>query len=124
MAAALGERALVVWTKADLPGERPGSLAADAVVSARTGEGLDALRALVRRRLGGAEGEGEILVLDRHRDALRRAASAAAAVAEAPDDELAASSIREALHSLGEITGETASEELLDRIFSTFCIGK
>jgi len=124
VAGTLGERALVVRTKADLPGATPFFLAADAVVSARTGEGLDALRALVRDRLGGAESEGEILVLDRHRDALRRAADASAAAAEAPGDEIAASSLREALHALGEITGETASEELLDRIFSTFCIGK
>ena len=123
-AAALGERALVVRTKADLRAEGAWSLATDAVVSARTGEGLDALRALVRRRVGDAESEGEILVLDRHRDALRRAASAAATAVQAPEDEIAASSIRQALHSLGEITGETATEELLDRIFATFCIGK
>jgi hypothetical protein len=38
--------------------------------------------------------------------------------------EIAAGAVRGALHALGEITGETATEELLDRIFSTFCVGK
>jgi tRNA modification GTPase len=38
--------------------------------------------------------------------------------------EFSAFDVREALHSLGEITGKTINEEVLDRIFSTFCIGK
>jgi len=37
---------------------------------------------------------------------------------------LAASSLRQGLTALGEITGETATEELLDAIFATFCVGK
>lgn len=127
-AGTFGTRALVVRTKADLPAATSWSLVADVVVSARTGAGLDALRAVVRERLGEAEGDGEILVLERHRDALSRAAAAAgratAVAAASVGDEIVASSLREALHDLGEITGETASEELLDRIFSKFCIGK
>ena len=38
--------------------------------------------------------------------------------------ELVAAALRRALTALGEITGETATEELLERIFATFCIGK
>ncbi len=123
-AKSFGERALVVRTKSDLPAAKPWSLAAEVAVSARTGAGLEALKAIVRERLGSMENDGEILVLERHRDALARAAAAAREAAGADADEIAASWLRGALHALGEITGETATEELLDRIFSTFCIGK
>jgi tRNA modification GTPase len=120
---ALGGRALVVRTKTDLAAS-VGGLPADVAVSARTGEGVEALKALLIQRLSLAEpGEG-LLVLDRHRDALERTAAAVRAAAAAPADELVAAALRDALHSLGEITGETATAELLDRIFSTFCIGK
>ncbi len=123
-AATLGRRAILVRTKADLAFLAPWGLAADAVVSARTGAGLEALRTLLLDRLGGAESEGGFLVLDRHRDALARTASLLESAGTAPGEEIAASLLREALSSLGEITGETATEELLERIFSAFCIGK
>ena len=123
-AATHGRRVIVVRTKADLAPFVPWDLAADAVVSARTGTGLDTLRTLLLDRLGGAESEGGFLVLDRHRDALARAASLLESAGRAPGEEVAASLLREALSSLGEITGETATEELLERIFSAFCIGK
>ena len=123
-AATLGDRAILVRSKADLALLEPWGLAADAVVSARTGAGLEALRTLLLDRLGGAESEGGFLVLDRHRDALARAASLLESAGTAPGEEVAASLLREALSSLGEITGETATEELLERIFSAFCIGK
>jgi tRNA modification GTPase len=123
-AGGLGARAVVVRTKADLPPFAPWDLAADAVVSARTGEGLDGLRGLLAERLGAAEADGDLLVLDRHRDALGRTAALLGEAAAAPGEEVAASLLREALSALGEITGETATEELLERIFSRFCIGK
>ena len=75
------------------------------------------------------ESDGELLVLERHREAL---ASAAASLREAAElarsvpgePELVAARVREALAALGAITGETATEELLDRIFAAFCVGK
>lgn len=120
---ALGGKALVVRTKADLP-PAAGAPPADVAVSARTGEGLETLKALLVGRLSLAEAGEGLLVLDRHRDALERTAAAVRAAAVAPADELVAAALRDALHALGEITGETATAELLDRIFSTFCIGK
>jgi tRNA modification GTPase len=99
------------------------------LVSAVTGAGIDALRAAIAARLGLVEADGELLVLERHREALASAASSLREAAElarceggAP--ELVAVRVREALSALGAITGETATEELLDRIFATFCVGK
>ena len=109
-------------TKADLVAPGPEA------VSAVTGAGLDALRAAVAARLGLVEAEGELLVLARHKEALESAArllaEAGALAAEGRDAELVASRARESLVALGAITGETATEDLLDRIFATFCVGK
>jgi tRNA modification GTPase len=98
-------------------------------VSAVTGEGLEELRALLASRLSLVEAEGELLVLERHREALVSAASSLRGAAEHArsasfQPELTAARVREALSALGAITGETATEELLDRIFATFCVGK
>ncbi|MGZ6971135.1 MAG: tRNA uridine-5-carboxymethylaminomethyl(34) synthesis GTPase MnmE, partial [Thermoanaerobaculia bacterium] len=98
-------------------------------VSAVTGEGLDALRAAMAARLGLVEADGELLVLERHREALASAAmclreASALARSDGGAPELVAGRVREALSALGAITGETATEELLDRIFATFCVGK
>ena len=141
-----GEETLLVKTKADLVAaparpkfpfeENPSSslssssaLSQALLVSALTGEGLDALRAAVAARLGLVEAEGELLVLERHREALAAASSslreaAELARSEGGAPELVAVRVREALSALGAITGETATEELLDRIFATFCVGK
>jgi tRNA modification GTPase len=120
---------LVVGTKADLAGGDAEEGRVEVLVSARTGLGLEALRALLASRLGLVEADGELLVLERHREALVSAASslreAAALAGDLPSaPELVAARVREALTALGVITGETATEELLDRIFATFCVGK
>ncbi|MGZ5427578.1 MAG: tRNA uridine-5-carboxymethylaminomethyl(34) synthesis GTPase MnmE [Thermoanaerobaculia bacterium] len=123
---------LVVGTKADLAGgnaEERQQGCVEVLVSARTGLGLEALRALLAARLGLVEADGELLVLERHREALASASSSLREAAElARSDggapELVAVRVREALSALGTITGETATEELLDRIFATFCVGK
>jgi tRNA modification GTPase len=64
----------------------------------------------------------------RHKIALERAAEclnrARDGLQEGLSPELTALEVREALDSLGEITGHTTSEEVLDRIFANFCIGK
>lgn len=100
-------------------------------VSARTGEGLeevrDRLRALVLRSDFEA-GESAVATRLRHqasllaaRDALERAETS---VAARLSGEFVAVDLRAAVEALGEITGATATEDVLDRIFREFCIGK
>lgn len=112
---------LAVATKADLSGE---SRAGELRVSARTGEGMVALRSEIALRLAGRHETGGSGALPRQRDALLRASSGLDGIGPGSPAEVAAGGLRSALHALGEITGETATEELLDRIFSTFCVGK
>lgn len=108
----------------------PGSDPFEALsISARTGAGLDALRARLRQAAGYQAGEqGAFSARRRHLDALARArAHAGAARAQLESGrspELAAEELRLAHAALGEITGETTSDELLGEIFSSFCIGK
>jgi tRNA modification GTPase len=91
--------------------------------------GLDALRdALERAALGGVR-RGEFVVGNvRHQDSLRRAAAALRAALDALDQglplDLASFDVRAAAAALGEITGDNVDDELLDRIFREFCIGK
>jgi len=120
---------LQVYNKADLAGAAalpPGALA----VSARSGAGLDALRAELLRRAGWqAQPEGVFIARARHLAALRRAREhvlAARAHAEARDAalDLLAEELRLAHQALGEITGQFTVEDLLGEIFARFCIGK
>ncbi len=99
-------------------------------ISTLTGDGLAALEsAMLATALGGAATEGAALVARaRHRDALRVAGEALAAAQATLRDQfpldLVAEDLRDALHALGLITGETITEDLLSSIFSEFCIGK
>jgi tRNA modification GTPase len=98
-------------------------------VSARTGEGLDALRAHLKEVMGyQTEGVGNLSARQRHVEALQRAHSyiyeAARQLHERKAGELVAEELRLASRSLSEITGEVTTEDLLGRIFSSFCIGK
>jgi tRNA modification GTPase len=98
--------------------------------SAATGEGLAALEeAIAQLVLGGQAAAGDALVASaRHRDALRRAGESLEAAAATLENGLpldfVAIDLRTALEAFGEITGETATADLLDRIFAEFCIGK
>lgn len=112
---------LAVASKSDLSGE---SRAGELRVSALTGEGMAALRSEIALRLAGRHEAGGFGALSRQKDALLRASSGLDGIGPESPAEVAAGGVRSALHALGEITGETATEELLDRIFSTFCVGK
>ena len=122
---------LQVWNKADLLIHDATAPPADALrLSARTGEGLDAVRRALLDIAGWqAAPEGLFIARTRHVQALQRslhhvqAAQANAALADTALD-LLAEDLRLAHRALGEITGQFGTEELLGEIFGRFCIGK
>ena len=107
----------------------PLTCAATCDVSAKTGAGLHELEhRLAALLLGDAAPAADTPTLFRARqkDSMRRAAEALRRLLDAKDasPELLALDLREALEAIGEITGETTPEDVLDRIFASFCIGK
>ncbi len=119
-----GSRRIVVESKRDLWGDRRPAREGALAVSVVSGDGLGDLRDEIERALSGVETEGEVALLERHRRALLETDLAVREAAGRSEPELAAADLRRALTALGEITGETATEELLDRIFAGFCLGK
>jgi tRNA modification GTPase len=97
-------------------------------VSGLTGEGVSGLRSEILSRLwGGGAPSAVALVSERHADALRRSAEALSRAQEAcrlATLEVVSGEVGLALEALGEVSGITASEALLDAIFQRFCIGK
>ncbi|MCG6898142.1 MAG: tRNA uridine-5-carboxymethylaminomethyl(34) synthesis GTPase MnmE [Thiocapsa sp.] len=98
-------------------------------LSAMTGAGLGLLRTHLKNRAGlGSMPEGAFIARRRHVDALRRGLdwleSARRAHVQAAGAELVAEDLLQAQQAFGEITGRFTPEDLLARIFSTFCIGK
>ncbi len=130
-----GRPVLLVVNKIDLPPQATldGFLpdVPRLLVSALTGEGLGALEeAMAEMVLSGRVMTSELPLVSnpRHKEALQRALSHLQALEEShrrslPADFLAID-LQAAVNALGEITGETASEELLEVIFSQFCLGK
>jgi tRNA modification GTPase len=100
-------------------------------ISAKTGAGIPALKEAIYERLTGEQTEqsaGVVITHIRHKTALEKTIGhllqARESLTNAMSFEFVAFDLREALDSLGEIVGVTTSEDVLDRIFSTFCIGK
>ena len=123
----------VVRNKADLTGEdlAPSEELGHAVyrISAKTELGLPALREHLKACMGfQGNTEGGFMARRRHLDALERAAERLLVAREQLEvyvaGELVAEELRLAQESLSEITGEFSSDDLLGRIFSSFCIGK
>ncbi len=121
----LGERAWLLIAKCDLA-RLPGS---GFHVSAKTGEGLHALRSAVAERAGLRTTEGQWLAInERHADHLREADGRIAEAIETLDSglpvDLASIHLQSAAMELGLVTGETATLDLIDRVFRDFCVGK
>lgn len=141
---AAGKKLVVVANKSDLADADMRKAATETLgshklvfISAKTTDGIAALEdAIYEQAVGRPFGAlshsalGELTVSMRHRDALIKAAqSAGRAIAGLEPDanipmECVATDIRDGLTALGEITGETTTEDILDRIFERFCIGK
>ncbi len=134
-----GKKKIVVLNKSDLPF----CMDMDAIqaqypkdpivsISAITGHGFDDLKNKLVSLMIAEEKEPPMVALMRHKHALERAESAMKRalqfakenVEENPAVEFMASDLREALDALGEIVGETTTDEILDQIFNQFCIGK
>jgi tRNA modification GTPase len=122
-----------VRNKIDLSGNAPGLSEAEAgltiCLSVKTGDGLDALRQHLTQHAGYESGAGEVFIARRrHLDALARAHEAVESglrqLQSAAAPELLAEDLRIAQLALSEITGAFTSDDLLGRIFGSFCIGK
>ncbi len=108
-----------------LPGKKPLWL------SAKHGDGIPALKEHIRSLIISNKDDRRsdtIITNLRHKTAIEKAVTfiskARENVRDGVSPELASLDLRESLESIGEIIGETVNEEVLDRIFSTFCIGK
>ncbi len=126
---------VIAINKCDLPAEpsvtsKLGETSPVVHLSALTGEGFEELTAAILEPFGTVDGEavGFLVTDSRHYDLLRRAAqslnSGLELVNQEAGEELVLVDLHNALGFLGEITGETTTEEILSEIFSTFCIGK
>ena len=127
---------IIALNKRDLPhavrAADVGDLAPNALIvhTAAIREDVNELREALRHVIGlaGADGGLALVASVRHQEALTRArdelAAARRAVADDQPSDLVSIGVRGAVNALGEITGESATEDLLDVIFSKFCIGK
>jgi len=118
---------LVVLTKCDSR-TMPPVIAGAIETSSVTGEGLERLRAAICERLTETTATGVAGTAVRCHDSLRQAQSAldraGKITRQALGDELVAAEIRVALEELGKVVGVVYTDDILDRIFSRFCIGK
>jgi tRNA modification GTPase len=125
----------LVINKSDLPAAPDSGLLDSGChairVSAVTGEGLMELREMIRQfvlQRGPVSADDTILTSTRQYEAVQRACAAlrtgTAALTDQVPHEMVLLDYYEALAALDELTGEVVSDDILDRIFSTFCVGK
>jgi tRNA modification GTPase len=131
-----GKKRILVRNKIDLPVKlaefrTPNSEFRTVDVCCLSGQGIEALKDAIKELVWSGEIKAEMLqvmINSRHQDALNRAQSATRRAIDTLRGnatlELAALDLRIAINAVGEIVGKTATEDLLDSIFSLFCIGK
>ncbi len=128
------KKRILVRNKIDLPSRLqfpPGLAGPVAEVCCLTGQGIEALKDAIKELAWSGEiktGMFEVMINSRHQDALNRARAATLRATDALASdrtlELAAIDLHIAVNAIGEILGKTTTEDLLDMIFSQFCIGK
>ncbi len=128
-----GCETIYIINKSDLPRSFSpiGLLPGEAVeLSVKTGAGLDNLKEEIRARFisGRVTPDGSVVTNRRQADTLRRAAEhaekSAAALSAGFTPDVAWVDAEAALRAVGEVTGKTVSEEILNRVFERFCVGK
>jgi tRNA modification GTPase len=127
----LFEDELLVFNKIDIVEDQPAP-SGGICISCLRGDGMEELvGAIVAKATGSSKGEAAPdghAINARHQDCLRRAASALEAavvlLGAGEPPELVAVELRSALGAVGEVVGEAGTEEILGKIFSSFCIGK
>ena len=128
------KKRIIVCNKTDLPGKLylPDNLSVSIVnVCSVSGEGIEPLKDAIKSLVWAGEIKAEMLqvaINSRHQDVLKRARSAIRQAGDALRNdltlELVAIDLRIAANAVGEVVGKTTTDDLLDSIFSTFCIGK
>jgi len=121
------DRRIVVWTKCDLAHENKTPVGNSRIeTSSFTGLGIDNLREAIVAALAARQTDGTTALItgERCKDSLRHASEALERAQSATSEELIAAELRIALGELGLVAGETYTDDILDRIFSRFCIGK
>ncbi|HIE05554.1 MAG TPA: tRNA uridine-5-carboxymethylaminomethyl(34) synthesis GTPase MnmE [bacterium (Candidatus Stahlbacteria)] len=113
---------IIVLNKSDLP--RKIDFAGDIEVSAKTGEGIEELKDLILMRLSKPEATEQMILRERHINCLISAKNYLESAINQDYLETISADLRRSLDSLGELTGRVTNEDLLNKIFSQFCIGK
>ena len=131
-----GRRTIALINKSDLPAGLDQDKITNAfgdevcIISATERSGLDVLSDKIKRlfSLQGLSCDGSLVTNPRHAHALRQAAQASerawTALESGLTPDVAVTDVEAAINALGELTGQTASEEILHRIFERFCVGK
>ncbi|MBF0379652.1 MAG: tRNA uridine-5-carboxymethylaminomethyl(34) synthesis GTPase MnmE [Magnetococcales bacterium] len=133
------DRTIIVWNKQDLTESNKipdtnklgvDQAVASVVISCKKDRGINQLTEKIASFFGSQpiDGEGSVVMVARQKENLQKTishlASAEALLLHCENEELVAIAIREALNSIGELIGKTTHDDLLDLIFSSFCIGK
>ena len=122
---------LIIGTKSDLAESSELNLSFDLKISAKNGTHIQALKSLMKEKaLENKHYDAKSLLItsSRHKDALEKTQEsvqgALTMIQQGESGDFLALNLRSALHFLGTITGEITNEDILDSIFSRFCIGK